>query len=147
MGSIGSSSAGAGNAETQQNSPSNEFRTDRQLVSKSQVDEFTKDYTPQQFLGDMNNFYTGTLNSLKYAAEDNAPEHLNIGGYTFQRLSNPYTTFENNKKIVVLEYQSTEQIGQEYPVLQVGIRVWRTKGGKVKSEIIRDGYTHKTRFW
>lgn len=128
-----------------ENSP--EIRTERTLYSKSQADEFTKDYTPEQFLGDINNNWTGTLNSLKYAAEDNAPETLNIGGYTFDRLSNPYTTIDKNKDVVVLEYQSTEQVGQEYPVLQVGIRVWRTKGGKVKSEIIRDGYTNKTRFW
>ena len=144
MGSIGKVTGSAGNSSTQNEEG---IRTDRRLYSKSQADEFTKDYTPQQFLGDINNNWTGTLNSLKYAAEDNAPETLNIGGYTFDRLSNPHTTFENNKNIVVLEYQSTEQVGQEYPVLQVGIRVWRTRGGKVKSEIIRDGYTHKTRFW
>lgn len=132
---------------TQTTSDSGAFRIDRTLYSKSQVDELTADYTPQMFLGDINNEFTETLNSLRYRAEDNAPETLDIGGYTFKKLSNPYTNFVNNKNIVMLEYQSTEQVGNEYPVLQVGIRVWRTKGGKVKSEIIRDGYTNKTRFW
>ena len=130
----------------------NSFRTDRNLYSRSQADELTKDYTPEQFLGDINNFYGGTLKSLQYAAEENAPEHLNIGGYTFQNMGQPHTAFEQTgrstgKDIIMLDYQSTEQVGNEYPVLQVGIRVWRTKGGKVKSEIIRDGYTYKTRFW
>lgn len=147
MGSIGSVAR-----EESRNVPANtestqEIRTDRTLYSKSQADELTKDYTPQQFLGDINNFYSGTLNSLRYAAEENAPEHLNIGGYTFKSMGSPHTDFVNGKDVIVLDYQSTEQVGQEYPVLQIGIRVWRTKGGKVKSEIIRDGYTNKTRFW
>lgn len=144
MGSIGKVTGSTGNGSVQNEEG---IRTDRRLYSKDQAEEFTKDYTPEQFLGNINNGWTGTLDSLKYNAEDNAPESLNIGGYTFNRLSNPHTTFENNKNIIMLEYQSTEQVGQEYPVLQVGIRVWRTKSGRVKSEIIRDGYTHKTRFW
>lgn len=145
MGSIGAKKTAP--STTVVSNADNGFRTDRNLYSKEQADELTKDYTPQMFLGDINNTYMGTLNDLKYKAEDNAPESINLGGYEFKRLGNPFTTFENNKDIIMLEYQSTEQVGQEYPVLQVGIRVWRTRGGKVKSEIIRDGYTNKTRFW
>ncbi len=144
MGSIGKVTGSAGNSNTQNEEG---IRTDRRLYSKSQADEFTKDYTPEQFLGDISNNWTGTLNSLKYNAEDNAPQTLDIGGYTFRSMGEPHTDFINGKNIIVFDYQSTEQVGQEYPVLQVGIRVWRTRGGKVKSEIIRDGYTHKTRFW
>lgn len=139
MGSVGKTSATV-----------NEVR--KTLYSKSQVDSLTADYTPQMFLGDIENEYMGTLNSLKYAAEENAPKTLEIGGYTFENMGNPFTTWQQTgkttgKDIVMLEYQSTEQVGKEYPVLQVGIRVWRTPKGKVKSEIIRDGYTNKTRFW
>lgn len=143
MGSVGN------RQNTQATPDSGAFRTDRTLYSKSQVDELTADYTPQMFLGDINNEYTGSLNSLRYHAEDNAPDTLNIGGYTFQQLGNPHTDFDGkNKNIIVLDYQSTEQVGNEYPVLQVGIRVWRTRGGKVKSEIIRDGdFINRTRFW
>lgn len=122
------------------------------LYSKSQADELTKDYTPEMFLGNINDEYTGTLNGLRAAAENNMPDTLDIGGYTFQNMGQPHTSFEQTRSgrgrdIVMMDYQATEQIGSEYPVLQVGIRVWRTPGGKVKSEIIRDGYTHKTRFW
>ena len=146
MGAIGSVAR-----EKSRNVPANtestqEIRTDRTLYSKEQVDSLTADYTPQMFLGDINNEYMN-LASLRRAAEENAPNTLELGGYTFQKTANPYTDFVNGKDIVMLEYQSTEQVGQEYPVLQVGIRVWRTKGGRVKSEIIRDGYTNKTRFW
>lgn len=129
-----------------------EIRTDRTLYSKAQVDDLTKDYTPQMFLGDINNTYMGCLADLKYKAESNAPESLNIGGYTFRSLGSPFATIDQignraAKYAVVLDYQATEVIFNEFPVLQVGIRVWRTKSGKVKSEIIRDGYSHQTRFW
>lgn len=122
------------------------------LVSKSQVDELTKDFTVNQFLGDIENNYMGSLNSLRDAAEENAPKTLEIGGYTFDSMGSPFTTLEQTgrnsfKDIIQLDYQSREQIGNEYPVLQVGLRVWRTPKGKVKSEIIRDGYTNRTRFW
>ena len=121
------------------------------LYSKDQVDELTADYTPEKFLG-KTELLGDSLNSLKAAAENNAPDTLNVGGYTFKSLGSPYVTFESTgrttgKNIIQLDYQSTEKIGNEYPVLQVGIRTWRTKGSKIKSEIIRDGFTHKTRFW
>lgn len=123
-----------------------------ELYSKAQADSLTKDYTPQMFLGDIENTYMGTMNSLRTAAEENMPKTLEIGGHTFRSMGQPYVDFEQKGKntvrdIVKLDYQSDDQVGKEYPVLQVGIRVWRTKGGKVKSEIIRDGYTNKTRFW
>lgn len=140
MGSVGST-------KTQSNASNITVKQEKTLYNKSQADELTKDYTPQMFLGDINNEWFGTLDSLRYHAEDNAPESINLGGYEFKLLGNPFTTFDKNKSVVMLEYQSTEQVGKEYPVLQVGIRVWRTRGGKVKSEIIRDGYTNKTRFW
>ncbi len=128
-----------------------EIRTDRTLFSKGQVDEITKDYTVKMFCGDINNSWLGSLDSLRYHAEQNAPKELYIGGYKFETMNNhihrPYVTFDNKYSILMLEYQCDEQIGEEYPVLQIGIRVWRTKGGKVKSEIIRNGYTNRTRFW
>jgi hypothetical protein len=117
------------------------------LYSRAQCDALTKDYTPQMFLGDIENTYTDTFYFLKNAVKNNAPKSLMIGGYEFKFAFGPYTDFEKNKNIVKFEYQSIEQVGQEYPILQIGIRVWRTKGGKVKSEIIRDGWTNKTRFW
>ena len=117
------------------------------LYSKKQCDAITRDYTPQMFLGDIENTYMDTLYFLKDAAENNRPDYLMIEGIRFNFSFGPYTDFVSGKNIVMLEYQSIEQVGQEYPVLQIGIRVWRTKGGKVKSEIIRDGWTNKTRFW
>ena len=132
----------------------------RMLLSKSQVDELTKDFTPEMFLGDVTSQYNknfGTLAGLRAMAENNAPDTLDIGGYTFKNMGQPHTTYETsksgrNRDVVTLDYQSTEQItnangSSEYPVLQVGVRVWYTPSGKVKSEIIRDGYTNKTRFW
>lgn len=121
------------------------------LYSKDQVDSLTKDYTPEMFLGDIKNTWTGTLNDLRNAADEHAPKTLELGGYTFERLGNTYVDFEQTSKtngwdIAKIEYQSNEQVGQEYPVLQVGIRVRRYRG-KVVAEIIRDGYTNKTRFW
>ena len=122
------------------------------LYSKSQADELTKDYTSEMFLGNIENTYNGTLNNLREAAEQNMPETLNVGGYTFESMGKPHTSFEETRggkirDVVTMDYQSTEKIGSEYPVLQVGVRVWKTPKGKVKSEIIRDGYTNKTRFW
>ena len=156
MGSIGANKGTPNNntvrSSENQTVNNQEQRQERTLYSRSQADEFTKDYTPQMFLGDVNNLYSGTLNSLRYLAEDNAPKTLNIGGVTFESMGSPNTQWEqtgrnSGKDIIMLDYQANEQVGNEYPVLQVGIRVWRTKGGKVKSEIIRDGYTNKTRFW
>lgn len=138
----------------EENERGNIFRTDRTLVSKDQVDTFTKDYTPEMFLGDVSNSWTGSGESLRRLAEENAPKTLNIGGYTFEFMNNgtysPPLDYEGKnmgKTVVKLEYQSNERVGNEYPVLQVGIRAWRTRGGKIKTEIIRDGYTNKTRFW
>lgn len=154
MGSIGTNQNN-GSGSTNQGSVSNtdnEFRTDRNLYSKTQADELTADYTPQMFLGQQKymDLWDGTGDGLRRLAEQNMPDTLNIGGYAFQNTHNdifrPILDYEKNKNIVKVEYQSTEQVGNEYPIIQVGIRVWRTKGGKVKSEIIRDGYLNKTRF-
>lgn len=143
MGSVGASkSTGIQSSEPQRN----------YFMSKSNVDEYTKDFTPEMFLGkDIENNYMN-LAGLELAAEDNAPKELNIEGWTFQKMLGVHTGTDKigrqqAKDAVVIDYQSTEQIGNEYPVLQVGIRVWRTRNGKVKSEIIRDGYTNKTKFW
>lgn len=140
-----------GSVGNQQASTTLPYREEKTLYSKEQADYFTRDYTPEMFLGDIKNTWTGTLNDLKNSAEQNMPKTLNIGGYTFEALGNPYTTFEQTSKtngwdIIKLEYQSNEQVGKEYPVLQVGIRVRRYRG-KVVAEIIRDEYTNKTRFW
>ena len=148
MGSIGTNQNN-GSRSTNQGSVSN---TDRNLYSKTQADVLTADYTPQMFLGEQRymDLWDGTGDGLRRLAEQNMPDTLNIGGYTFQNSHNdifrPTLDYEKNKNIVKVEYQSTEQVGNEYPIIQVGIRVWRTKGGKVKSEIIRDGYLNKTRF-
>lgn len=152
FGGRGASSSAKGGAGGGVGAGQQDNEPKKTLYSKSQADELTKDYTPEMFLGDINNRYGGTLDSLRASAENNMPETLNIGGYEFQRAGSPFTTFEQKgrgkgKDVVMLEYQSKEKVGNEYPVLQVGIRVWRTPKGKVKSEIIRDGYTNKTRFW
>ena len=147
----GRSSGGLRNIEKTYSSEDT-LRPDRNLYSKSQVDELTKDYTPQMFLGDIESTWTGTLNDLKESAYQNAPATLEIGGYTFEKLGNPFTDWQqikgnkDGRSIIMLDYQSTEQVGEEYPVLQVGISVQRRRG-KIKAEIIRDGYTNKTRFW
>lgn len=122
------------------------------LYNKNQVDELTKDYTPEMFLGDITNTWTGTLNDLRNSAEENMPDTLNIGGYTFEKLGSPFTDWQQTKgnkegrSVIMLDYQANELVGSEYPVLQVGISLTR-KRGKIKAEIIRDGYTNKTRFW
>ena len=132
--------------------------TNGSFFSKSNVDEYTKDYTPEMFTGaNFQNGYIDSLNYLKTSIEDNAPKTLSIDGVEFQRLGGVYTTFEqtgrkSGRNVAVVDYQATRQATNsagetEYPVLQVGIRAWRTPGGKVKSELIRDGYTNKTRFW
>lgn len=120
----------------------------RSLISKSQVDELTQDFTPSMFLGDnFESTFINSPNSLKEAADNNMPDTLDIGGYTFRSMGDATVSYEKNKNIAMLDYQCTEQIGDEFPVLQVGISAWRTRGGGVKTEIIRDGYTNKTRFW
>ena len=123
----------------------NTFRTDRTLVSKSQVDELTADYTPEMFLGNkFKDLFTGTGNNLRQFAEDNMPQELNIGGYTFQAMGNPILS---SPTVIMLDYQSIEPVGNEFPVLQIGIEAKRTRGGRIVTRIIRDGYANKTRFW
>lgn len=125
------------------------------LTSKSQVDELTKDFTPDKFMGNLESKFnntTLTLKQLEETAEQNMPNTLNVGGYTFKSMGKPQAHYEMSKSgrakhNIMMDYQSTEKIGNEYPVLQVGVRVWSTPKGKVKSEIIRDGVTYKTRFW
>lgn len=153
MGAIGKTVSSTNQTPVAASNADNGFRMDRTLVSKDQVDMFTKDYTPEQFLGDITNEWMGSLNDLKRAAEENEPKSLNIGGYTFQKMPGEnFTDWQQTKgnregkSIIMLYYQSTERVGSEYPVLQVGIAVTRRRG-KVKAEIIRDGYTNKTRFW
>ncbi len=113
------------------------------------VNRATKDFTPKQFLGDIENTWMGTLESLWYHALENAPETIDIDGHLFSNtcFEPRKPKYEGKKCVIVLDYQSTEQLGNIYPVLQVGIRVWRGRNGKVKSEIIRDGYVNETRLW
>lgn len=150
MGGRGSSSLRNNTVPAAESNADNGFRTDRNLYSKEQVDSLTQDYTPEMFLGDVNNEWMGSGESLRALAEQNMPSSLNIGGYTFNNthgnVFRPTLDYQGKYTIVRMEYQSTEQVGSEYPILQVGIRVWRTRSGKVKSEIIRDGYLNKTRF-
>lgn len=151
MGSVGANKTVSSTAPQVQSNADNGFRTDRTLVSKEQADMFTANYTPQMFLGDVENEWMGSGDSLRALAEQNMPQELNIGGYTFRNVHDPSIyrptlDYQGKNTIVRVEYQSTERVGNEYPILQIGIRVWRTRGGKVKSEIIRDGYINKTRF-
>lgn len=117
------------------------------MFYRHDLEKVTKDFTPEMFLGDITNDFAGTLNSLKYHAEDNAPAEIELDGYVFKFMGNPFTCWVDNKNIIQLHYQAVERMWNEYPVLQVGIKVWKTPKGKVKAEIIRDGFTNKTRFW
>ena len=120
------------------------------LYSKSQVDQLTESYTPEQFLGDTSQ-WTGTVNDARMLAEDNMPQTLEVGGYTFQQMGAPDVSFVDDGKlknnvVVLMDYQSTEKVGNEYPVLQVGVRI-RKYRGKVQTEIVRDNPLYGTRFW
>lgn len=120
------------------------------LVSKSQVGELTKDFTPEQFLGNTD-FWTGTVNGAKDLADENMPNSLIVGGYTFQKMGDAIANYETsgkykNRTIVMMDYQSTEQVGNEFPVLQVGVSIRRYRG-KIQTEIIRDNPMYGTRFW
>ena len=120
------------------------------LHSKSQVGELTENYTPQMFLGDTDR-WMGTMDDARYMAEDNMPKSLAIGGYAFQSMGAPTVHYVDDGKlknnvVVMLDYQSQEKIGNEYPVLQIGVRLRRYRN-KIQTEIIRDGYTYATRFW
>ena len=134
--------------------------TNGSFFSKSNVDEYTKDYTPEQFMGEkFSDNYIDSLSFLKESIDNNAPKTLEIDGITFEQMpGGAHTHFEqtgrnSGKNVAVIDYQSNRQATNrvtgetEYPVLQIGIRTWRTPKGKVKAEIIRDGYTNKTRFW
>lgn len=155
--SKGNKRGGGGGAAVQTQAPAQE-RTP--TFSKSKVDEYTKNFTTEQFTGqDFANGYIDSLNYLKNSIDDNAPATLEIDGITFEKMpGSVFTTWEqtsrnSGKNIATIDYQANRQATNlvsgetEYPVLQIGIRSWRTKGGKVKTEIIRDGYTNKTRFW
>ena len=127
-----------------------EKKPEKTLYRKSQVEEFTADYTPEMFLGDTST-WTGTSNDAKNMAIENMPKTLEIGGYTFQSMGDPTVHFVmdgalKNNTVVMMDYQCGEKIGNEYPVLQVGVRI-RKYRGKIQTEIIRDGYMYKTRFW
>ena len=120
------------------------------LYSKSQVGELTASYTPQKFLGDTS-LWTGSVDSARYMAEDNMPKSLEIGGYTFNSMGRPDARFVSDGKlknnvVVMMDYQSSEKIGNEYPVLQVGVSIRRYRG-KIKTEIIRDSPLYGTKFW
>lgn len=149
----GSSKGGKGGKAAGAAAPKQANEPEKTLYNKSQVDDLTKDYTPQMFLGDIENTWTGTLNDLRSSAEEHAPDTLNIGGYTFEKLGNPFVDWQetkgnkNGRSVIMLDYQANEMVGNEYPVLQVGIAATRTRGGKIKANIIRDGYTNRTRFW
>ena len=121
------------------------------LHSKSQINELTADYTVEKFLGNETQQWTGTVDDARYMAEENMPNSLEIGGYTFQSMGRPLAEFVTdgqlkNNVVVTMDYQSTEQIGNEYPVVQVGVRI-RKYRGKVQTEIIRDHYQYGTKFW
>lgn len=120
------------------------------LYSKSQVGELTKDYTPEQFMGDTST-WTGTVDDARSLAEDNMPKSLEIGGYTFKKMGAPHTEFVTdgqlkNNVVVIMDYQSSEKVGNEYPVIQIGVRIRRYRG-KVQTEIIRDNPLYGTKFW
>lgn len=120
------------------------------LYSKSQVNDLTKDYTPEMFIGDPNT-WTGTVADAKFMAETTMPDSLEIAGYTFKPLGGVIadhvaTGQLKNNTVVMLDYQCTEKVGNEYPVLQIGVRIRKFRG-KVQTEIIRDHYQYGTKFW
>lgn len=122
----------------------------RTLRSKNQVNELTAGYTPEQFLGDTD-LWTGSVASAREMAEGNMPESLEIGGYTFKRLGMPDAQYVSDgmykgNVVVIMDYQSNEKVGNEYPVIQVGVRIRRFRG-KIQTEIIRDNAIYGTRFW
>ena len=122
----------------------------RTLCSKSQVGELTKDYTPEQFLGDSST-WTGTVDDARSLAESNMPKSLEIGGYTFKSMGAPDARFVSdgqlkNNVVVMMDYQSTEKVGNEYPVIQIGVRIRRYRG-KIQTEIVRDNPLYGTKFW
>ena len=122
----------------------------RTLHSRSQVGELTASYTPEQFIGNTSE-WTGSVSSAKDMAEENMPKRLEVGGYTFQSMGQPDARFVSDGKlknnvVVMMDYQSTEKVGNEYPVLQVGVSIRRFRG-KIKAEIIRDNPLYGTKFW
>ena len=122
----------------------------RTLHSRSQVGELTKNYTPEMFMGDTRT-WTGTVSDAKSLAEENMPKTLELGGYTFRSMGEPHAMYVTdgqlkNNTVVRMDYQSEEKIGNEYPVLQVGVRIRRFRG-KIQTEIIRDHYEYGTKFW
>ena len=121
-------------------------------LQRDRVDEYTADFTPDMFVDTKNFALIDNQRSLEDG--DVAPETLNIGGIEFRKMGNPNYHFESNRSgsngrwAVLNDYQATRATGDgEYPVLQIGVRVWRTRSGRVRSEIIREGYTDRTRFW
>ena len=122
----------------------------KRIYNKGQINELTASFTPEQFLGDTSK-WTGTTADAKSLAEENMPKELEIGGYTFKSMGDPYATFVSdgklkNNDVVIMDYQCSEKIGNEYPVIQVGVRI-RKYRGKVQTEIIRDHPQYGTKFW
>lgn len=127
-----------------------ERRTVKRLYSKSQLNDLTADYTPEMFLG-RPDFWAGNVASARYLAEDNMPETLDIGGYTFRNMGAPHVNWVDdgrlkNNVVIQMDYQSDEKIGNEYPVVTVGVRIRKFRG-KIQTEIIRDHPIYGTRFW
>lgn len=131
-------------------SESSKKEPNKRYFLKSEVDAVTSGFAPDMFLGNIENTYMGTLSSVETAAEENAPKKLNINGYTFEQIGShtfsEQTGRNKNKDIVILNYQANEQMWGEYPVLQVGIGVWRERK-KVKTEIIKSKQSNGTKFW
>ena len=120
------------------------------LYSKSQVNDLTSSFTPEQFLGKSTNWST-VVASARMLAEDNMPKSLEIGGYTFNSMGAPHASFVTdgqlkNNTVVLMDYQSNEMIGNEYPVIQIGVRLRKFRG-KTQAEIIRNNPIYGTKFW
>ena len=150
MGGRGQKNPRGGGASKPAAAAVEERRTVKRLYSKAQLNDLTADYTPEMFLGDTKN-WTGTVNDARYFAEDNAPQTLEIGGYTFRNMGDPHVSWVDdgrlkNNVVVQMDYQCDEQIGNEYPVVTVGVRIRKFRG-KVQTEIIRDHPIYGTRFW
>ena len=153
----GSSGIGAGKETTKGNvsigaSSAEPAQPRKTLVSKEQVDTLTADYTPEKFLGDVSK-WDDTMDGARWMAEDNMPASLEIGGYNFNKMGAPHVEWVSDGKlknnvVVIMDYQSDEKVGNEYPVIQVAVRMRRYRG-KVQTEIVRrdTSYTYGTKFW
>ena len=121
-------------------------------IYHGKVEEYTKDYTPEMFLGEnYKDLYIDSISMIRGDADRNMPQTLTIEGHTFKKMGEPFARFGDadgmkNATILQLDYQSQDQATNgEYPIITVGIAIRRYRG-KAQAKILRKG-TERTRFW